>query len=220
MVAAGGHPAALRRPTTTQRTRWFSSYSATVADRDLPALIEVRNPGALSRLYRLVAQRTSATGVSAELAHAPEVSPPTLAAYRRLLERIYLTIELPAGRSASRRRPGTDPSSTSPTPSSPRVRSRCRHIGSRRRHLAARSSSRSCSDGRVVAIEVKSARSVNQSDAGGLVFLRERLGDRLECGIQFHTGPLTARFGDRICAVPVAALWDWRLLGRGHRSMN
>ncbi len=62
-------------------------------------------------------------------------------------------------------------------------------------------------DGRVLAIEVKSARSVNKRDASGLTFLRERLGERFECGILFHSGPLTARFGDRVWAVPVAALW-------------
>jgi predicted AAA+ superfamily ATPase len=63
-------------------------------------------------------------------------------------------------------------------------------------------------DGSVVAIEVKSARSVNQRDASGLTFLRDRLGDRYQCGILFHTGPLTARLGERVWAVPVTALWD------------
>jgi hypothetical protein len=36
VVAAGGYPAALRRATLAQRTRWFASYLATVTDRDLP----------------------------------------------------------------------------------------------------------------------------------------------------------------------------------------
>jgi len=61
-------------------------------------------------------------------------------------------------------------------------------------------------DGRVIAIEVKSAHSVHQRATSGLTSLRERLGERFECGILFHTGPLTARFGDRVWAVPVAAL--------------
>lgn len=60
----------------------------------------------------------------------------------------------------------------------------------------------------MVAIEVKSARSVNQRDASGLTFLRDRLGDRFQCGILFHTGPLTARLGERAWAVPAAALRD------------
>ncbi len=62
-------------------------------------------------------------------------------------------------------------------------------------------------DGSVVAIEVKSARSVNQRVARGLTFLRDRLGDRFPCGILLHTGPLTARLGERLGAVPIAALW-------------
>ncbi|HQZ35771.1 MAG TPA: DUF4143 domain-containing protein, partial [Ilumatobacteraceae bacterium] len=63
-------------------------------------------------------------------------------------------------------------------------------------------------DGSVVAIEVKSARSVNQRDASGLTFLRDRLGDRFACGVLFHTGPITGRLSERVWAVPVAALWD------------
>ncbi len=95
VVAAGGYPAALRRATPTQRTRWFASYLATVTDRDLPNLIDIRHSGALSRLYRLIAQRTSSTAINTELSQALDISQPTTASYRRLLERLYLTTELP-----------------------------------------------------------------------------------------------------------------------------
>jgi predicted AAA+ superfamily ATPase len=71
------------------------------------------------------------------------------------------------------------------------------------------------SDGRAIAIEVKSARTVHQRDASALSFLSERLGGRFQCGILFHTGPLTARLGERVWAVPVAALWDGDKSGRG-----
>jgi len=69
-------------------------------------------------------------------------------------------------------------------------------------------------DGAAIAIEVKSARTVNQRDASALTFLSDRLGDRFQCGILFHTGPLTARLGERVWAVPVAALWDGAKGGR------
>ena len=95
VVTAGGYPAALRRATPTQRTRWFASYLATVTDRDLPNLIDIRHSGALSRLYRLIAQRTSSTAINTELSQALDISQPTTASYRRLLERLYLTTELP-----------------------------------------------------------------------------------------------------------------------------
>ena len=95
VVTAGGYPAALRRATPTQRSRWFASYLATVTDRDLPNLIDIRHSGALSRLYRLIAQRTSSTAINTELSQALDISQPTTASYRRLLERLYLTTELP-----------------------------------------------------------------------------------------------------------------------------
>jgi predicted AAA+ superfamily ATPase len=95
VVAAGGYPAALRRATPAQRTRWFASYLATVTDRDLPDLIDVRHSGALPRLYRLIAQRTSSMAVNTELSQALDVAQPTASSYRRLLERLYLTAELP-----------------------------------------------------------------------------------------------------------------------------
>ncbi len=59
LVTMGGYPAALARPTDQARRRWHASYLATVADRDLGTLVEVRHPGALARLYRFVAEQTS-----------------------------------------------------------------------------------------------------------------------------------------------------------------
>ncbi|MGH3851525.1 MAG: DUF4143 domain-containing protein, partial [Pseudonocardiaceae bacterium] len=63
------------------------------------------------------------------------------------------------------------------------------------------------SDGTVIAVEVKSATSAGSSDAGGLRFLRDRLGPRFTVGVVLHTGPVTARIGDRIWSVPVSGLW-------------
>lgn len=241
VVVGGGYPAALRRSTPNQRTRWFSSYLSTVADRDLPELIDVRIAGGLSRLYRLVAQRTSATAVNTELAHSLDVSLPTLASYRRLLERIYLTAELPGwtvGVSAKAgHRPKVHVTDTglaggvlslsaqrlaSSTMGGAFVESFVVNELMRQAttidealtfaHFRDRSGIEvdlivERPDGGMIAVEVKSARSVHSGDANGLTFLRDRLSDRFECGIVFHTGPLTARLGDRIWAVPIPALW-------------
>ncbi len=65
-------------------------------------------------------------------------------------------------------------------------------------------------DGRCICIEIKSATTTNPADTKSLCFLRERLGDRFQAGILFHTGPLSARVSDRIWAIPVATLWDAR----------
>jgi predicted AAA+ superfamily ATPase len=241
VVAAGGYPAALRRSTPAQRTRWFASYLATVTDRDLPDLVDVRHSGALSRLYRLVAQRTSATTLNTELAQSLDVSQPTVASYRRLLERLYLTTELPGWTVGVSAKTGhrakvhvTDTGLAAGVLSLSAQRLATAAFGGAFlesfvlnellrqattidealtfAHFRDRSGIEvdivvERPDGRVMAIEVKSARSVNQRDASGLAFLRERLGERFECGILFHTGPLTARLGERVWAVPVAALW-------------
>jgi uncharacterized protein len=242
VVVAGGYPAALRRSTPVQRTRWFASYLATVADRDLPDLIDLRHSGALSRLYRLIAQRTSATALNTELAQALDVTQPTLASYRRLLERLYLTTELPgwtvgvsakAGHRAKVHVTDTGLAAGVLSLSAHRLATTAMCGAFLESFVLAELMRQATTidealtfahfrdrsgvevdiiierpDGRVIAIEVKSARSADQSDTSGLRFLRERLGDRFECGILLHTGPITARFSDRVWAVPVAALWD------------
>jgi predicted AAA+ superfamily ATPase len=242
VVVAGGYPAALRRSTAALRTRWFSSYLASVADRDVPELIDVRHPGALSKLYRLVAQRTSATAVNTELAQVLEVSHPTLASYRRLLERLYLTTELPgwtvgisakAGHRSKLHVTDTGLAAGALSLSATRLAASTT-CGAFLESFVLNELMRQAAtvdeaitfahfrdrsgvevdiiierpDGRALAVEVKSARSVNASDARGLTFLRDRLGDRFVCGVLLHTGSITARLSERIWAVPVAALWN------------
>jgi RecB family endonuclease NucS len=63
------------------------------------------------------------------------------------------------------------------------------------------------SDGRLVALEVKASRSVNQADARWLAWLRDKTPDNFVCGIELHTGDRAFRLGDRLLAAPVAALW-------------
>lgn len=96
LVAAGGFPAALARRTPTSRRRWFASYLATVADRDLPQIVEIRHPGALLRLYRLVAEQTSCVVARASLGVPLAINPATARSYLDLLERVYLVGELPS----------------------------------------------------------------------------------------------------------------------------
>lgn len=62
-------------------------------------------------------------------------------------------------------------------------------------------------DGRVVAIEIKSAASIARSDTAGLRFLREQLGDQFVGGVVVHTGSATVSLGERLWALPLSALW-------------
>ena len=62
--------------------------------------------------------------------------------------------------------------------------------------------------GQIVAIEVKATAAPTSSDARHLAGLRDRLGDSFLAGVLFHTGPRSFALGERIAAVPIAALWD------------
>jgi predicted AAA+ superfamily ATPase len=96
LAAAGGFPAALRRTGTQARRRWLASYLATVADRDLPDLVDVRHPGALSRLYRLIAEHTASVVNRTMLGERLALNPATARSYLDLLERVHLVTELPS----------------------------------------------------------------------------------------------------------------------------
>ena len=60
---------------------------------------------------------------------------------------------------------------------------------------------------RVVGCEVKATASPRASDARHLAWLRDQLGTRFLRGVVFHTGPSIFSLGDKILAVPMAALW-------------
>lgn len=62
--------------------------------------------------------------------------------------------------------------------------------------------------GRLVGIEVKSARSVDRKDFAGLRALAEDVGPRFHRGFVLYTGDQAVSFGDRLQALPVASLWQ------------
>lgn len=62
-------------------------------------------------------------------------------------------------------------------------------------------------DGRVVGVEIKATASAAHHDARHLVWLREQLGDRFVTGVVLGTGREIYPLGERITAVPIAALW-------------
>ena len=63
-------------------------------------------------------------------------------------------------------------------------------------------------DGRVVAVEMKAARDVDEIDFRWLAYLRDRLGDLFINGIVIHLGERPLPFGDRLTALPVSAVWS------------
>ena len=62
-------------------------------------------------------------------------------------------------------------------------------------------------DGRFVAVEVKSASHVNLHDARHLRWLQGKAPDDFVCGVVLHTGDRAYRLGDKLLAAPVSSLW-------------
>jgi hypothetical protein len=65
-------------------------------------------------------------------------------------------------------------------------------------------------DGTIAGIEVKGSRGVRGGDFTGLRFLSETVGDRFVMGVVLYDGETAVRFGDRLMAVPISALWRER----------
>jgi predicted AAA+ superfamily ATPase len=62
--------------------------------------------------------------------------------------------------------------------------------------------------GNVVGIEVKAAETVRTDDFRGLRRLHRRLGNRFVAGFVLYAGTQQLSFGDRLAALPLAALWQ------------
>ncbi len=61
--------------------------------------------------------------------------------------------------------------------------------------------------GEIAAIEVKAAATLSQRDWRWLEQLRDARGESFKAGVIVHSGPQTIPLGDRLWAVPYAALW-------------
>ena len=61
--------------------------------------------------------------------------------------------------------------------------------------------------GTVIGIKVKAAETVRAEDFRGLRHLANRLGGRFRAGIVLYAGEQRLSFGDRLTALPMAALW-------------
>ncbi len=62
-------------------------------------------------------------------------------------------------------------------------------------------------------VEVKASATVTDADFRGLRKLRGAAGQRLVCGVVLYDGELALRFGERLYAVPLRALWETKRAG-------
>lgn len=62
-------------------------------------------------------------------------------------------------------------------------------------------------DGRVIAFEIKAARSAVPGHVRGLAYLRDKLKDRFVAGVVLNTSAQLLRLGDRLWSAPASYLW-------------
>lgn len=95
VVLRGGYPIAVGLA-PEQRARWFANLAALVVERVSDDVTQIRHSGVLARFLRLAAASTAQTRNAAELGREVGLGRDQAGAYLRLLELVYLTIELPA----------------------------------------------------------------------------------------------------------------------------
>lgn len=95
VVLRGGYPIAVGLPTDA-RQRWFGNLATLVVERISDDVTVVRNADTLGRFLRLAAAGTAQLRNAAEIGRDVGLGRDQSATYLRLLELVYLTVELPA----------------------------------------------------------------------------------------------------------------------------
>ena len=95
MVAAGGYPAALSRPSAARRRVWYRDYIHTLVQRDVRELARIQSLDALPRLLTLAAGQTARLINVMDLAAPFQLSRLTVRDYVNLLAQVFLLEELP-----------------------------------------------------------------------------------------------------------------------------
>jgi predicted AAA+ superfamily ATPase len=93
-IVAGGYPEVFDR-SPRARSRFFSSYVASILGRDLGTVARVHNPQAMSQLLRLLASRSAQITNFNAMAHELGLDQKTAKHYGDLLAQLYLAHELP-----------------------------------------------------------------------------------------------------------------------------
>ncbi len=89
-IVAGGFPAALARPQSHRRQRWYVDYLDAVVQRDAQDLVRISRLDALPRLLEMSAAQTGSLFNVNRLASSFQLSLPTIRDYLTLLERLFL----------------------------------------------------------------------------------------------------------------------------------
>jgi uncharacterized protein len=89
-VATGGYPDAIKRRAERRRDAWYRAYIKSIAERDIPEIADIANPGQIPRLLELSAQFAGQLINLSELGRTVGLDHKTVGHYLRILEQIYL----------------------------------------------------------------------------------------------------------------------------------
>jgi predicted AAA+ superfamily ATPase len=95
-VLLGGYPEALRRERPQRRRAWFSSYVATILQRDVRDLASIAGLSEMPRLLMLLASRSASLLNYSDVSRGLSLPQTTLKRYMALLEATFLVQFLPA----------------------------------------------------------------------------------------------------------------------------
>lgn len=95
-MVCGGYPEVVRRTDASRRRAWWTSYLATLLERDVRDLSNIEGLREMPRLLELLATRTGGLLNYAEISRAAGISTTSVKRYIGLFRALYLHVELPA----------------------------------------------------------------------------------------------------------------------------
>lgn len=245
LAVRGGYPPVVGLD-DQQRRIWTESYVDQLVLRDVPELGDTRDPAAVRRILRAVAENTAGITPDTAVASAADVNVKTVRRTERLLDDLRVVTSLPAWHTnrlsrlvKGRKRYVVDGGLASAILGIDRdavmtngdllgrvidtfVLAQLRPLlsppgtGVSAYHLRNLDGRREVdvvlerADGRICGIEIKASSAPGRSAAAHLAWVRDELGDRFVRGIVLHTGQWSYPLGERLVAVPIAALWASR----------
>jgi predicted AAA+ superfamily ATPase len=233
----GGYPEAVHRVAPRRRERFFGDYVADMVVRDIQQVADLDRTNEMRKLISLLADQTAGLLNMSRLASALGVAVPTIRAWIRILETIFLIRVVP----------GWSANATTRTVAAPKVMfvdtgvagylttgaAMGSALGGLIENFVVAELARQLSwasfsarlfhyrdrdqyevdavlednAGQVVGVEVKAAETIRTDDFRGLRLLQRRLGDRFRAGFVLYCGDDSLSFGNDMVALPISALW-------------
>lgn len=94
MIASGGYPEALARPTERRRQDWHRAYIESIVERDVPEIASLARPNQIPRLLQFAAQLSGSLVNLSEIGRSVALDHKTTDSYLRVLEQLFLVYRL------------------------------------------------------------------------------------------------------------------------------